>query len=256
MRWIASRGGIEFDATGKPVLMRGASLDITTRKRAEEAAHDLSGRLIQAQEEAQMQLARDLHDDLSQSLALLSVELEMFGQSPPADRGQIRGRMQEFSAQVKRLSADVHRISHELHPAKLEQLGLVAAVRGFCKEFAMAHEMAIEFADRSVPRAVPEATALCLYRIAQEALHNVVKHSGGTGARVELAMEGSELRLAITDDGIGFDPQTMRANGSLGLVSMGERARFVHGLLSVESQAGKGTKIEVRVPIAAADNLS
>jgi PAS domain S-box-containing protein len=256
MRWIASRGRVEFDAAGKPVLMRGAALDITTRKQAEEAAHDLSGRLIQAQEEAQMQLARDLHDDLSQSLALLSVELEMFGQSPAAERGQINRRMEEFSAQVKRLSADVHRISHELHPAKLEQLGLVAAVRGFCKEFALAHEIAIEFADRSVPRAVPEETALCLYRIAQEALHNVVKHSGGTAARVELTMEGSELRLAIADDGVGFDPQTMRANGSLGLVSMSERARFVHGLLSVESQAGKGTKIEVRVPIAAADDFS
>jgi signal transduction histidine kinase len=96
---------------------------------------------------------------------------------------------------VKRLSADVHRLSHGLHPAKLEQLGLVAAVRGFCKEFAVAHEMAIEFADRSVPRTVPKATALCLYRIVQEALHNVVKHSGGTEARVELAMEGGELRL-------------------------------------------------------------
>jgi PAS domain S-box-containing protein len=256
MRWIASRGGVEFDANGEPVLMRGACLDITTRKQAEEAAHNLSGRLIQAREDEQTRLARDLHDDLSQSLALLSVELEMFGQSPPAERGQISGQMQTFSEQVKRLSADVHRLSHELHPAKLEQLGLVAAVRGFCKEFAMAHEMAVEFADRSVPRTVPEATALCLYRIAQEALHNVVKHSGGTAARVELAMEGSALRLAIADDGVGFDPERMRANGSLGLVSMGERARFVHGLLSVESHAGKGTKVEVRVPIAAADDLS
>jgi PAS domain S-box-containing protein len=162
IRWIAFRGGVEFDATGKPVLMRGVCLDNTARKLAEEAAHNLSGRLIQAQEEAQMQLARDLHDDLSQSRALLSIELQMFGQSPPAEPGQISGQMQDFSAQVKRLSADVHRLSHELHPAKLEQLGLVAAVRGFCKEFGAAHEMAIEFADRSVPSAVPEDTALCL----------------------------------------------------------------------------------------------
>ena len=256
MYWIASRGGVEFDATGKPVLMRGASLDITTRKQAEEAAHDLSGRLIQAQEEEQMRLARDLHDDLSQSLALLSVELEMFGQSEPAEPGQISGRLQEFSAQLKRLSSEVHRISHELHPAKLEQLGLVAALRGFCKEFSLAHEMAIEFADHSVPRAVPQDTALCLYRIAQEALHNVVKHSDATAARVELAMEGGELWLAIADDGVGFDAETARGNGSLGLVSMGERARFVHGVLSVESHAGKGTRVEVRVPIAAADDLS
>jgi PAS domain S-box-containing protein len=256
MRWIASRGGVEFDANGKPVLMRGAALDITTRKQAEEAAHNLSGRLIQAQEEEQMRLARDLHDDLSQSLALLSVELEIFGQSRPAEPGQIRGRMLEFSAQVKRLSSEVHRLSHELHPAKLEQLGLVAALRGFCKEFALAHEMAIEFADRSAPRALPQDTALCLCRIAQEALHNVVKHSGATAARVELDMKGNELRLAIADDGVGFDPESMRGNGSLGLVSMDERARFVHGLLSVESHAGKGTRVEVRVPIAAVDNLS
>ena len=255
MRWIASRGGVEFDATGKPVVVRGASLDITTRKQAEEVAHNLSGRLIQAQEEEQMRLARDLHDDLSQSLALLSVELEMFGQSPPAEPVKISGRMQEFSTQVKRLSSEVHRLSHELHPAKLEQLGLVAALRGFCNEFAVAHEMAIEFADRSVPRAMPEAAALCLYRIAQEALYNVVKHSGGTAARVELTMEAREVRLVIADDGVGFDPKTMSANGSLGLVSMSERARYVQGLLSVESHAGKGTRIEVRVPIAAADNL-
>jgi PAS domain S-box-containing protein len=255
IRWIASRGRVEFDAAGKPLFMRGASLDNTARKLAEEAAHDLSGRLIHAREEEQTRLARELHDDLSQSLALLSVELEMFGQSPPAEHGQISGRIEQFSAQVKRLSSEVHRLSHELHPAKLEQLGLVAAIRGFCKEIAMAHELAIDFGDSSVPRAVPEDTALCLYRIAQEALHNVVKHSGGTVARVELAMDGGELRLAIVDDGVGFDPEATRANGSLGLVSMGERARFVHGRLSIESHAGKGTRVEVRVPIAAANVL-
>lgn len=256
MRWIASRGRVEFDASGKPVLIRGVSLDNTARKLAEEAAQDLSGRLIHAQEEGQTRLARDLHDDLSQSLALLNIELEMFGQSPPAERGQINARMQQLSAQVKRLSSEVHRLSHELHPARLEQLGLVAAVRGFCKEFALAHEMAIEFTDRSVPRAVPVDTALCLYRIAQEALHNVVKHSGGTAASVELVTEDSELCLSITDDGVGFDPETTASNGSLGLVSMRERARFAHGQFSLESRTGKGTRIEVRVPVAAADDLS
>ena len=117
----------------------------------------------------------------------------------------------------------------------------------------MAHQLAIEFTDRAVPRAMPEDAALCLYRVTQEALHNVVKHSGATAARVELAMEGSELRLAIVDDGVGFEPTTMRVNGSLGLVSMSERARFVHGRLSIESHPGNGTRIEVRVPIATAE---
>jgi two-component system, LuxR family, sensor kinase FixL len=251
IRWIASRGGVELDANGKPVLMRGASLDITTRKQAEEAAHNLSGRLIQAQEEEQMRLARDLHDDLSQSLALLSIELEMFGQSRPAERDQ----MKAFSAQVKRLSLEVHRLSHELHPTTLEQLGLVAALRGFCEEFGLAHKLAIEFTDRSVPQAVPQDTALCLYRIAQEALHNVAKHSRATATRVDLVKDDGELRLTIDDDGVGFDPKATRANASLGLVSMSERARFVHGRLSVESHAGKGTRVEVHVPMSSADEL-
>ncbi len=255
-RWVVDNGVPRFASNGTFLGYIGSAMDITERRLAEEEARDLSGRLIHAQEEEQTRLARELHDDLSQSLALLSVELEMFGQSPPAERGRISGRMQEFSAQVKRLSSEVHRLSHEMHPAKLEQLGLVAAVRGFCKEFAAAHEMAIEFTDNSVPRAVPKDTALCLYRIAQEALQNVVKHSGGTAARVELATDDGELRLAITDDGVGFDREAMRANGSLGLVSMGERARFVLGRLSIESHAGKGTRVEVRVPIAAADDLS
>ena len=252
-RWIASRGRIEGDAKGRPVRVRGASRDFTARKLAEEAAHNLSGRLIHAQEEARMQLARELHDDLSQSLALLSVELEMFGQNPPVDPRKIAARMEDFSTHVKSLSSEVHQLSHELHPAKLDQLGLVAAVRGFCKEFALAHEMAVEFAERDVPRTVPGGAALCLYRIAQEALHNVVKHSGGTAAKVELTRDDGHLRLVVAHDGAGFDPQAARTSGSLGLISMSERARFVGGRLAIESRPGAGTRVEVRVPIAAGE---
>jgi PAS domain S-box-containing protein len=252
-RWILDIGVPRFSSNGTFLGYIGSAIDITERRLAEETARDLSGRLIHAQEEEQTRLARELHDDLSQSLALLSVELEMFGQSPSGGRGQISARMEEFSAQVKRLSSEVHRLSHKLHPAKLEQLGLVAAMRGFCKEFAAAHEIAVVFADGSVPRAVPEDTALCLYRIVQEALQNVVKHSGGTAAKVELVMEDGELCLAVTDDGVGFEPGTKRVNGSLGLVSMAERARFAHGRFSIKSHAGRGTRIDVRVPIAATD---
>src|SRR5262249_1897448 len=107
--------------------------------------------------------------------------------------------------------------------------------------------------DRSVPQTVPQSTALCLYRIAQEALQNVIKHSGATTARVELDMEGSELRLAIAHDGVGFDPEAMRPNNSLGLASMGRRLLLLHGLLWVESGVGKGPRVEVRVPIAGVD---
>ncbi len=255
-RWIVDIGVPRFASNGTFLGYIGSAIDITERRLAEEKARDLSGRLIHAQEVERTRLARELHDDLSQSLALLSVELEMFGQSESAGGGNLSWRMREFSTQVKKLSSEVHRLSHELHPAKLEQLGLVAAVRGFCREFAVAHKIAIEFADSSVPLVVPRDTALCLYRIVQEALQNVVKHSGATAAKVELAMEGSGLRLAIRDDGVGFDPEVIRVNGSLGLVSMAERARFVHGRLSIDSHAGKGTRIDVRVPIAPANDFS
>ena len=255
MRWIASRGKVDFKGAKKPVLVRSTSLDITTRKLAEESARRLGGRLIHAEEQERMRLARELHDSLSQSLALLSVELEMFGQNPPSELPEIATGMESFSSRVKELSSEVHRLSHDLHPAKLEQLGLVAAVRGFCKEFSLAHEMAIDFREHKVPREVPDDMALCIYRIAQEALHNVVKHSGGTEAKVELALDGKELLIRITDDGAGFNPGTSPPNGSLGLVSMRERACFVGGNLSIESHPGDGTRVEFRVPIPGANQV-
>ena len=255
--WILDIGAPRFSTDGSFLGYIGSCIDITARKLAEEAAHDSSGRLIQClEEEARERFARELHDDLSQNLALLSVELEMFGQKPSVESAAIAARMQEFSAQVKGLSADVHQLSHELHPAKLEQLGLSAALRGFSKEFARTHEMALEFAERDVSRTMPDDTALCLYRIAQEALHNVVKHSGGSAAQVELTRDDAELRLVVADDGAGFDPQAVSANGSLGLVSMRERVRFVGGRLAVDSHPGGGTRIEVRVAVAGANGHS
>ena len=250
LRWIASRGRVEFNGAKQPVLVRGTSLDITERKLAEEAAQELSGRLIHAQEAERIRLARELHDDLSQSLALLAVELDMLGQQPPAGN-HISERMQEFSAQVRNLSSSVHRLSHELHPAKLEQLGLVAAVRGFAKELGAAHQMAVECEFHNVPRGLPDEIALCLYRIVQEGLQNVVKHSGAAGAKVILQADEKEFCLEISDQGSGFDSGATTGNSSLGLVGMRERVRLVHGKITIQSRQGEGAKIEVRVPLTA-----
>jgi PAS domain S-box-containing protein len=248
LRWIASRGRVEFNSANQPVLVRGTSLDITERKLAEAEAQNLSGKLIHAQEDERMRLARELHDDLSQSLALLAVELDLLGQKPPASN-VVSERMQELSAQVRNLSSGVHRLSHELHPAKLEQLGLVPAVRGFAKELGMAHQIAIECEFHCVPCALPDDVALCLYRIVQEGLQNVVKHSGATGARVVLRTDEKELCLEISDQGAGFDSVAKTGNSSLGLIGMRERVRLVHGHISVQSRKGAGTKIDVRVPL-------
>jgi signal transduction histidine kinase/ligand-binding sensor domain-containing protein len=243
---LVGSGGGAVGLWARARLRRAAERDKTA-----DEMRDLAGRLITAQEEERTRLARELHDDLSQSLALLSVDLELFGQKPPSAPGQINTRMQELSSQVKELSSEVHRLSHELHPAKLEQLGLVAAVRGFCMELSTAHEMAIEFEPPALPRVLPKNVALCLYRITQEALQNVVKHSGATGAKVELMADEREIRLVVTDDGQGFDADLMQGGGSLGLVSMRERVRMVQGQLAVNSCPGEGTRIEVRVPIGA-----
>ena len=183
----------------------------------------LTGRLLEAQEVERRRIARELHDDLNQSLALLSVEMDLLGQVPPASAAEIADRMQELSARVKELSSSVHDLSHQLHPSKLEQLGLVAAVRGLCQELAQPHGLEVKFTHHPVPDVIPPDAALCLYRIAQEALRNVVKHSGSRHASVELSGTADVIRLRVTDDGVGFDPGSAAGNGGLGLVSMRER---------------------------------
>ncbi len=250
-RWIAAQGRLDAASNSQRRRLLGASVDVTQRKRAEEAAHNLSGRLIGAQEEERARLAKELHDGLSQNLALLAVELEMFGQRLPDAPGPITARLQEFSAETRTLSAEVHRISRGLHPAKLAQLGLAVALKSFCREVESAHRLTVQFAATGVPRVLPEEVALCLYRVAQEALQNVVKHSGATGAKVEITAVDDRIELSIADDGKGFDVGASRATGSLGLVSMGERIRLVHGEFAVESKPGQGTRVKARVPLKA-----
>ena len=249
LRWIASRGRVEFNGANMPVLVRGSSLDITDRKLAEEAAQSLSGRLIHAQEAERIRIARELHDDLSQSLALLAVELDMLGQQPPAGN-VVSERMQQLSTQVRNLSSGVHRLSHELHPAKLEQLGLESAVRGFAKELGTAHQIAVACEFHNVPRVLPDDIALCIYRIVQEGLQNVVKHSDAIEAKVVMRADGKELCLEVLDQGTGFDTAAMMRNSSLGMVNMRERVRLVHGKIVIQSGKGEGTRIEVRVPLS------
>jgi signal transduction histidine kinase len=229
----------------------GLLVQRTRRRGAEEFARDLGGRLVNAQEDIRRRIARDLHDDLSQRLALMSVELEMLEQKLPAQPETITGPMQKISGDVRNLSSEVHRLAHELHPAKLDQLGLAAAVRGFCKELSEANQIAIEFEAGDLPRVMPNDLTLCVYRVLQEALQNAIKHSDATRVKVELATNGEKLHLIVTDDGHGFDPRAIKIKPSLGIVSMRERVRMVKGLISVQSRPGEGTRIEVRVPTSA-----
>jgi PAS domain S-box-containing protein len=230
-------------------------IDITQRKQDEEdlranerELRALTGRLLQAQETERRRIARELHDDLNQSLALLAVELDLLGQKPPESIVQLGGIMQELSSRVKQLSSTVHGLSHLLHPSKLEQLGLVSAVRALCKELHQAHGLTIDFAHQHVPLSIPHDTSLCLYRIAQEALRNVIKHSGAGSTHVELRGSEEEITLRIVDDGAGFEIGSLDGQSGLGLVSMRERLRLVGGTIAIDSRKSAGTRIDVRVP--------
>jgi signal transduction histidine kinase len=234
---------------GQAVLIVLLVANLAKRRRAERTLRSLSGRLLTAQEEEKARLAKELHDGLSQNLALLAVELELFGQRPPLEPEQIAVRMQEFSSQTKGLSAEVHRLSHGLHPAKLARLGLAAAIGGFCREVEAAHKIKIEFAAANVARSLPEDIALCLYRVAQEAIQNVIKHSGAKTVMVELETEDNVLGMRIADDGKGFEVGAVSPAESLGLISMEERVRLVRGQIVVDSTPGAGTRIQVQVPL-------
>lgn len=255
-RWILDRGVPRFTSDGEFAGYVGACTDITEQRRAEDGLRAnrrelqlLAGQLIEAQEAERRRIARELHDDLNQGLALLAVDIDLLGQRPPGSTAELRKRIYALSARVKELSSAVHDLSHQLHPSKLEHLGLVAGVRGLCLEVGRHHGVEVEFAHRDVPEEIPEATALCLYRIAQEALRNVVKHGRTDGATVELAGTPGGLRLQVRDPGVGFDPAAP-GNGGLGLVSMRERLSLVGGQMVIDTRPAGGTRIDVRVPLA------
>jgi len=252
--------GLSAVQTDAGLSVLASIVDITERRQAEEglresqrALQELTGRLLHSQETERRRIARELHDDLNQSLALLSVDLDLLGQKPPESVNQLAGRIHDLSSRVRQLSSSVHGLSHQLHPSKLEQLGLLAAVRGLCKELSRSHGLPIAFSHRDVPDTLADEAALCLYRIAQEALANVIKHSGARHAHVELTRTGNALCLRIADDGVGFDARLVDGNGGLGLVSMRERLRLVSGQITVDSQPSRGTRVAVSVPLLSAD---
>jgi signal transduction histidine kinase len=248
--------GLNPVRTGEGPFVLASIIDITERKRAEEVLREsqrelsaLTSRLLRAQETERRRIARELHDDLNQSLALIAVELDLLAQNPPGPGGPPDGRLHELSGRVKELSSAVHDLSHQLHPTKLEQLGLVAAVRGLCGELSQAHGLRIDFAAEDVPSSIPTDAALCLYRVAQEALRNAIKHGGARHARVELRGSPDAVHLRVADDGSGFDTGSAVGKGGLGLVSMRERLRLVGGTITVDSRPSGGARIDVSAPL-------
>jgi PAS domain S-box-containing protein len=218
--------------------------DITRRKQMEETLSGMTRKLIQAQEQERTRIGRELHDDISQRLAMLSLGLEQLQDNPP----DVQTRLQELRTQTTELSNDVQALSHELHSSKLEYLGVVSGIRSWCKEFGERQAMKIDFKS-DVSTVVPLDIGISLFRVLQEALHNALKHSGVKRIEVQLHEESGEIHVTIRDLGKGFDIEAARQGRGLGLTSMQERVRLVNGTITIESKPMGGTTIQVRVPL-------
>jgi PAS domain S-box-containing protein len=227
----------------------GSAVDVTERKAAEAALSTLSQRLIRAQEQERARLARELHDDINQQLALLGMRLDALKHRSQASAPELAHDIAKAIDAVTALTSDVQSLSHRLHSSKLMLLGLEAAARHLCRELSDRLSIDIHFESTGVVAVNPDDVAVGLYRVLQEALQNAIKHSGSR--RIEVQLHGSphEITLTVQDTGIGFEPNTALSGRGLGLISMKERLKLVDGELRVDTRSPGGTTIRARVPV-------
>jgi two-component system, chemotaxis family, CheB/CheR fusion protein len=231
--------------------------DVTAKEAAAEALQknqdrlrDLATGLLTAQEEERRRISRELHDDLNQRLAMLAVELETLEKDPLSSADVTRVRLAALRARTEAISDDVRRTAHQLHPSMVDHLGLPAALRSLCDDVSKQEKIRVSCQVRNVSAPIPTEIALCLYRVAQEALRNVATHSGAPRATLSLVPVKNRIRLAINDSGHGFDRSaSSQAKKGLGILSMEERVRLVGGSLTLNSKPGKGTRVVVEVPL-------
>ena len=262
--WALRANGEEFPIeasisqlqVGNDKLFTVIIRDVTERERAQEALSDMSRKLIEAHEQERTWIARELHDDFNQRIALLTVSLERLKQDRPAlAPAAIRG-LEEILERVSNLGSDIQALSHRLHSSKLEYLGIAAAAAGFCRELSDQHGVQIEFHSEGVPKELRQEIALSLFRILQEGLQNAIKHSGSQHFEVWLRGTSNEIELRVRDWGIGFEPEEAMKGRGLGLTSMRERLKLVRGKFSIDSQPGLGTIIRVTVSLGSASRAA
>ncbi len=243
-RWLFDIGVPRVASDGSFAGYIGSCIDVTDRKLAEQAMTEIRRKLIEAQEQERMRIGRELHDDITQRLALLAVELAQL-EYDPAD---VQSRIGKLQKETTEISDDVQALSHDLHSSKLEYLGVVAGIRSWCKEFAERQNMEIDF-ESDVAAVLPFEIGVCLLRVLQEAVHNTAKHGGVKRIEVRLLEQSNQVHLIVSDSGKGFDVESAMQGKGLGLTSMRERVRLVDGTIAIESKPRGGTTIAVRVPL-------
>ena len=250
-RWLLDIGVPRLSPDGTFVGYIGSCLDVTEAELAEEALANMGRKLIEAHEEERTWIARELHDDINQRIALLSVELEQWSQNLPQTEGEVRYHMAHLRQRIFDLGKDIQALSHRLHSSKLDYLGIASAANSFCRELSEQQKVEIDFKHAGIPGSLPKEISLCLFRVLQESLQNAAKHSGVRHFNVDLYGTPEEIQLTVTDLGVGFDPQDAINHRGLGLISMRERLQLVSGEFSIKSQPGRGTTLVARVPFVA-----
>jgi PAS domain S-box-containing protein len=255
-RWVVDIGVPRLGPEGLFAGYIGSCIDVTESKLAEEALAGMGRRLIEAHEEERTWIARELHDDINQRIALLTVQLKQWAQHPPSSGAKGIEHVRSVCEQLTDLGRDVQALSHRLHSSKLEYLGIGVAAGSFCKELSEQQKVEIEFSQAGIPHSLPKEIALCLFRVLQEALQNAVKHSGERHFKAELHGTSSEMQLTVSDLGVGFDQQVATDHCGIGLISMRERLKLVGGEFSIISKPGGGTTIRARIPLMVREHLA
>ena len=254
-RWVSDIGVPRFNPDGSLAGYIGSCIDVTAHKQAEEAVADMGRRLIEAHEEERAWIARELHDDINQRIALLAIELEQWGQHVPESALEVHDHIRQAHLRLSDLGRDIQALSHRLHSSKLDYLGIATAADSFCKELSEQQKVEIDFRNTAIPHNVPKEISLCLFRVLQESLLNAVKHSGVRHFRVELHGTAGEIQLTVSDVGVGFDQQEAINRRGLGLISMRERLQLVNGEIFIKSLPGGGTTIHARVPFSSSGDF-
>lgn len=245
-RWMLDVASPRVNGDGSFAGFVGSAIDTTDQKLAQQALERVSGQLIEAQEKERRRIARELHDNICQRLGLLALEIDQANRNSNG----ARKNLEDIRNRCADIANEVQSMSHQLHSSKLDYLGMVAALKGFCEEFSKQHHVEVEFTERGVPENLPRDISLSLFRVTQEALHNAVKYSGTGRFAVEVTGSGGEVQLVVSDWGEGFDVEEAKQNRGLGLVSMQERVNLAGGRFSIESKLGEGTTIKAIVPLA------
>jgi len=216
-------------------------------------AKDVGARLIEAHEAERTRIAGELHDDIGQRMAALTMELDALGQALPLPTDEARTRVRGLGDRTLQLAKDIQALSNRLHPPKLEYLGVASASASFCREVSRQQNVDIAFSHDGIPDGVPNRVALSLFRVLQEAVTNAVRHAGVHEVAVTLRGSLEDIRLEIIDAGVGFDRDAVLSGRALGLIGMQERVRMVNGDLVIESRPGAGTSIRARMPLSGSD---